>query len=65
MTKKEFEIFVEKNKAELPLFFQTFEFKKKNDASVYKILIKFVNSSFYNTDKYRVERFHKNIVSFK
>lgn len=64
MTKEEFEIFVEKNKRELPLFFQTFEFRKKNDASNYRVLAKFVNSPFHNTDKYSVERFHKNIVSF-
>ncbi len=64
MTKEEFELFVEKNKAELPLFFQTFEFKKRNEASNYKVLSKFVNSPFHNTDKYPVQKFHKNIVSF-
>lgn len=64
MTKEEFELFVEKNKSELPLFFQTFEFRKKNDASNYKVLTKFVNSPFHNTDKYPVQKFYKSIISF-
>lgn len=64
MNKEEFIEFVEKNKADLPLFFQTFEFKKKNEISNYKILSKFVNSPFHNTDKYPVTKYHKNIIQF-
>ncbi len=63
MTKREFELFVEKNKKELPLFFQTFEFRKSNEISNYKILSKSVNSPFHNTDKYPVQKFYKNIIS--
>lgn len=64
MTKEEFEIFVEKNKGELPLFFQTFEFERKNKRRNNRILSKYVNSPFYNTNKYPVKKFYKNIVSF-
>ncbi len=64
MTKEEFLSFVNENKKELPLFFQSFEFKTKNDASNYKLLTKSVKSTFYNTDKYQIEKFHKDIYRF-
>lgn len=62
MNKKKFQIFYEENHNQLPLFFKDFEFKKlltTNKVPKNKIIRKNYYSTFYNSDKCKVEKSYK------